>query len=499
MTDIKSSYNAVVKFLQEGLWVKDTSALPAMRRMFFTLCRISMLVVRGYTVDKCSLQASALTYISLISLVPILAIMFSVTKGLGINDEILHKIDIERVAAATSTAERPQWTYRIIAEEEAAMSAVSNDSEAIPITDIRVPKSTFSARDLPEPMQQAIINIFTYVENTNFATLGIIGSIALFFGVIGALSKLEGTMNTVWGVKQGRSYFRKCSDYVILLLLMTIILMLATSLNTFILSNKFILQLYARYSTVAKTINFSLRAIITILILLAFAMFYTFMPNTRVKALPALVGGSVTGILWFGVQWAYLHLQVGLTRFNTIYGSFAVVPFFLAWLYANWSIVLFGAEFTFAIQNHKTIHIEKDSEKATSGMLILLAQILVFEACRSFRDGKGPWSPIEFGHEHGIPIIIIRRVLHVLIEAKILIQVGDDKSKDENYVPGKDIFRLTPGDVEEAFRQTQTVDFRVYVKNLPESLREHYTKNIEAFRNGLSATTFGTLVQEEHA
>ena len=124
---------------------------------------------------------------------------------------------------------------------------------------------------------------------------------------------------------------------------------------------------------------------------------------------------------------------------------------------------------------------------------------MVYEACRHFHDGKGAWSPIAFGHDFGIPIIIIRRALHVLIDGNILVRVENSNAKDETYLPSRDIHTLTPGDVEEAFRQTQTIDAKVYLKNLPTSLREHYIRNLEAFRAGLSATNFGSLVQEEHA
>lgn len=490
MGKIKDTYVSVSRFLQEGLWLKDTSALPTARRFLFALCRISMLVIRGYTVDKCSLQASALTYISLISLVPILAIMFSVTKGLGVNDQLLRRVDIERIQV--EEAGKTRWSYRIISPEEEMRAGEDKPRIVTPLPGTRV-----SANDLPEPMQKALINIFSYVENTNFATLGAIGSLMLLLGVISAMSKLEGTMNTIWGVQQQRSYFRKCSDYLILILLMVVVLALATSLHTVILSNKFISDLYIRYATVATTINIVLRVTVSALILMAFGAFYAFMPNTQVKFVPAMLGGVVTGMLWFGVQWVYLHLQVGLTRFNTIYGSFAVVPFFLAWLYANWSIILFGAEFSFAIQNHKTIHIEKNSEKASGGILILLAQLMVFEAGKSLRTNKGPWSPVAFGQTLGIPIIVIRRALHVLVDSGLLVRVGEKMMQEETYLPGKDISLLTPGDVEEAFRQFSNLDTRIYMKNLPRSLQTHYTENLANFKKSLSAASFSQLIDEE--
>ena len=512
LTDL---YEDGKRFMLEELWTQDTSTLSAMKRFLFSLCRIIMIVVRGFQEDNCSLQASALTYITLVSLVPMLAIMFSFSKGLGMQSKILDEIGLVR-HETTAEDGMHQWEYSI-AEYKPLLpqtptdkkdSEVPSDTEKTNESDCqdnnepptenhsRTEADALLAQKLPPPMQQALIKIFEYVDHTSFAALGLIGSIMLLFSVIGSMSKLENSFNQIWGVKKARSFMRKCSEYLVVLILVPIIFIVMTSLNTVLLSNGFVVYLKTHFGQVAVMIQFIVRLIGYVFVLFGFGFFYMFMPNTKVKAFPGIVGGLIAGLLWFGVQWAYLHLQVGLTKFNSIYGTFAVLPFFLAWLYANWSIILLGAEISFAVQNHRTMHIEKASEDASTGVCVVLGQLLLYEACKSFRQGKGPWSPTEFGMAQDIPTRIIRHVVDVLSKEGILMRIQAEEAQSELFLPGRDISMLSPADVEEAFRGNQSINTRQYLNALPRTLRERYQQIYENFTSSLSAMTFDKLVTD---
>ena len=502
------------RFMLEELWTQDTSTLSAMKRFLFSLCRIIMIVVRGFQEDNCSLQASALTYITLVSLVPMLAIMFSFSKGLGMQSKILDEIGLVR---HETTAENGMhhWEYSIaeykpLLSQDAPEKKTSEEASASEKTiesdcqdkapelenHSRTEADALLAQKLPPPMQQALIKIFEYVDHTSFAALGLIGSIMLLFSVIGSMSKLENSFNQIWGVKKARSFMRKCSEYLVVLILVPIIFIVMTSLNTVLLSNGFVVYLKNHFGQVAMAIQFMVRLTGYLFVLFGFGFFYMFMPNTKVKAFPGIVGGLIAGLLWFGVQWAYLHLQVGLTRFNSIYGTFAVLPFFLAWLYANWSIILLGAEISFAVQNHRTIHIEKASEDAATGVCVVLGQLLLYEACKSFRQGKGPWSPTEFGMAQNIPTRIIRHVVDVLSKAGILLRIQAEEAQSELFLPGRDISTLSAADVEEAFRGNQSINTKQYLNSLPRTLRERYQQIYENYTASLSAMTFDKLLTD---
>lgn len=508
MKKIIDFFKKVKLFFQEELWIKDTAALPTLRKMLFAVSRIIMIVIRGFNQDNCTLQASALTYITLVSLVPILAIMFSFTKGLGMQKKLFTAVGVERIRIIDPETGKRSFDYRIIAPKENANEQPT--VQTTPTANTQDPSEQHNEEDsehddkiltagmaskLPQPMQEALIKIFQYVENTNFTALGLIGSIMLLFSVICSMAKLENSFNLIWGVRQPRNFLRKCSEYLVVLILIPIIFLLTTSLNSLIFSNKFIMYLQENYGQVAYVIS-ALVKIISLLVLLAsFGLFFMYMPNTKVKPIPAFVAGTISFLLWGAVQWAYLRLQVGLTNFNSIYGTFAVVPFFLAWLYANWSIILLGGELSFAIQNHRTIHIEKAAERTSTGTCIVIGQLILFEVCSNFANGKGATDINEFALNRSIPTRFTRYVTDTLTKAGILVRTA--ATNVESYLPGKDISLLSPADVEEAFRQQNSLDTRSYIRDLPEELRNGYESVYDAYKAKLSTLTFNKIIHDK--
>ncbi|MBR0457793.1 MAG: YihY family inner membrane protein [Victivallales bacterium] len=521
---VQSFLSEAKRFFEEEIWTKDTATLPALRRAMFSIARIIMIVAKGFTGDNCSLQASALTYITLVSLVPMLAIMFSFSKGLGMQEKILQNIGIQKIRYRDPVTGKRTADFRIIsakgptteesypapepqqpptsekpaepspsATEPLSAKQAPTANNAVPP---RVPLTPGLVSKLPGPMQDGVIKMFKYVENTSFAALGLIGSLMLLVSVLFSMEKLEKTMNLIWGVKTARPWLRKVSDYLVVLILVPIVFLIATSINTLVLSNRFMAYLVNHWGSIATLVESLMKISGGVFILLGFALFFMLMPNTRVRLFPALVAGVIAGILWFIVQWAYMSLQVGLTNFNKIYGTFAVVPFFLAWIYANWSIVLFGAEVSFAIQNHRTIHIEKASESASTGVCIIIAQLILFEICKAFKAGQGSWNPAEYAQEHSIPSRVLLHVVDILVKARIILRAQGTDKEEASYIPGRDIDDLSPADVEEAFRETQSLDTKVYLRDLPPTLRTHFQKQYETYRDSLSQLNFGTLVAE---
>ena len=501
----KNLYADAKAFFQEELWVKDLSALPRVRQLLFALCRVVMIVIRGFKDDQCSLQASALTYITLVSLVPMLAIMFSFSKGLGMQKRVLDKIGVERYQVEDASArDGVTWQYRVISNSNAP-AADGGGTVAPPkkagasapgVVAGEQANASGLAQRLPEPMQKALVTVFNYVENTSFAALGLIGLLLLLFSVIGSMARLEESFNKIWGVKRGRPFLRKLSEYLVVLILLPVIFLIATSVNTLLLSNQFFAYLQEHVGFAAWLLE-KLGALCGVAFVLSgFAFLYVFMPNTKVKSFPALMAGLTAGLLWYLVQWAFLSLQVGLTRYNTIYGTFAALPFFLAWLYANWSIILFGAEVCFAIQNHRTIHLEKASESTGTGACIILGQVILYEASKAFRDGRGSWNPAEFGRENSIPSRVLQRIVDVLDRHGVLIKVAGETAEGFRYVPGRDLAVLSPADVEEAFRESQAVDARAYMHFLPKKLRNDYSVIYGDFCQRLRGVTFQQLLNE---
>ncbi|MBQ6471777.1 MAG: YihY/virulence factor BrkB family protein, partial [Victivallales bacterium] len=403
-------YNTVKTFLTKGLWNVDVKKLPRLKRFGYSFLRVLIIAIRGFQEDHCTLQASALTYITLVSLVPILAITLAFCKGIGLQRKLIETIGLERsvqIVRDDNGRIRREISYRVLAadpEQEdglktgAAMDAQGNaetpDAPVIVIADPGASDATIVAAietespaaegiaateeeasrgidnpefpgnasqeptpvpfhrhphyaaQLPEAMQTALVSIFTYVDKTNFAALGLIGIAALLFSVLSAIRKLEDNFNAIWCVKKGRNLLQQFSQYLIVLLLFPIVTLLAISASAFAHSGGLAEMLHSSSPIVIMLGHYGGNLLMFLFLLGGFVFLYFFMPNTRVRLAPAFFGGLLGSLAWLGVLYVYLRWQVGLAKFNAIYGGFAALPFFLAWLYTSWIVVLLGAEFT---------------------------------------------------------------------------------------------------------------------------------------------------------
>ncbi len=529
MSFLKSIQTAVSdgrRFFLDELWARDLNALTGLRRIVFSLCRIGMIVGRDFQQNKCSLQASALTYITLVSMVPILAIMFSFSKGLGMQNRLMDVLGLETVEQIEMVDGNEVITTKFqvvqvpenegidesaglpeaveaaesLQESKALLpAAVEAVPEGVPEFTAPKPKNGGSggmiATKLPAPMQQVLVNIFTYVEKTSFATLGLVGSLLLLLTVIFSMAKLEDNLNTIWGVRQSRPISRKISEYLVVLILMPVVFLAATSVNAIISSNSLLNYLAEHASTLEWLIRKSLVLLAMLFVAGGFSFFYVFMPNTNVKIFPAVAAGMVTGILWFAVYWAYIVLQVGLTNYNAIYGTFAVVPFFLAWLYANWSIILIGAEISFAVQNYRTMHWEKTTERVSPWACTILGILVVLKICRAFREGKGGWKALDFARENGIPTRIMHSVLETLQKARLILPLAQENKDDVCFLPGRAPEHLTLAMIEDAFRNTHNNDAQTFMRHLPAKVSNDFARVYQHYQSELSSQNFHDLIQ----
>lgn len=471
--------SAVRFFLQKELW-NPQSAPGKIRQGLYGFVKVIYLSVHGFRADKCNLQAASLTYITLISLVPILAIMFSFSKGLGMHSRLMQAVGIHSVAIVGTSASGDAVSevhYEVILDQE------------------KTPESKkYWAATLPEPIQRIIINVFSYVEKTNFAALGIIGSLALIASVIFSLAKLETNLNVIWGVHAGRPFFRQLSEYLVILILLPLIFLAATSLNTLLSSPDLQVRLSAYVPSLGWVAGKACRLLATLFIVAGFTFFYAFMPNTRVSLPAALAAGTVTGCIWLVVQWLYISMQLGLTSYNAIYGTFAVFPFFLAWLYANWCLVLFGAELSFAIHNHQTLSGRKAGGTISQGGSIVLGTLALYHICANFKRGSAPWDPLVFARDNRLPVPVVLYALTVLAENHLISAVVQPDTGQTGYLPAQDTRALTLASVEEAFRKNTSGDAQMYMQLLPPHLAKMFIDLQTRFRQELGEVSYDRLV-----
>lgn len=433
------------EFVLDDLWQLDLAELPRMRRGGYSLLRVVSIVVRGFRQDNCGLHASALTFITLMSMVPMLALMFSVAKGLGAQKKL--------------------------------MSILDNVSA-----------------DLPEALIQAKDTVLMWVDQANFMTMGVIGLLLMFWTVIKVMGKIENSFNIIWGVRSSRAFSLKFAYYISLLLFVPVVILTVSALNASLASPELVAAVKLRTGPLFIFYRQLLRLTGLVGIVGAFTMLYAFLPNTRVRWSAALVGGICGGLIWLGWQWSCIHVQVWITKYNRIYGAFASLPVSLLWLYVNWMIVLFGAEIAFAYQNYETYSDESDSAHSSFATRKLLAFIIVFEVCQRFKQGLAPWLPTELQQRCRIPIRLIRDVLHNLKGGHVLVE-----TEEGAYVPAHDIASLTLKDVETAMVGDNDPHLQDLAEKLGGPLGSALNQYEDAHLAALAGKSFTELIPENSA
>lgn len=321
---------------------KEFPLLPPARQ----IVQILYIFLREAKRDRINLRASALTFTVVLSLVPVLALGTAVLKGLGKGDQIreaaYHLIDrMEKPVIAVETVEQDSTP-------DASPLTVPPPAP-LPDADIMASTAETPSQGLTSHLHNAVDQIFDYVDRTNFATLGAFGIVGLVMAVLSMLGSIEQAMNSIWQADSGRPFGRKIMDYLALVILLPVTVNIALAVEATMHSP----ALLNRLQTMLPMFwlqNMLLNVLPFVAVIATFTILYQFLPNTKVRFLPALVGGLCGGISWLLIQILYVKLQIGVARYNAIYGSFATLPLLLLWLQMAWFVFLAGAEVAYAIQ-----------------------------------------------------------------------------------------------------------------------------------------------------
>jgi len=385
----------IIHFITTDIWRIRLKDISRSKSFFLKQLRIILLAVRGFDEDRCQLRASALTFYSLLSIVPVIAILFGIAKGFGFQ-EVLEKELLQNFSA-----------------HEAVLVQVMEFAKSL-------------------------------LETTQGGLLAGIGLLVLFWTVIKVLGSIERSFNNVWGVKSPRPWSRKFTDYISVLLIAPILFILASSIMVFITSQvTFITEKFALLGFFSSVIFFLLKLLPYCIVWILFTFIYIFMPNTKVRFTSGLVAGIVAGSIYQLVQWGYIAFQVGVAKYNAIYGSFAALPLFLVWLQLSWLVVLFGAEISFSHQNVDTYEFEPDCLHVSVSFKKLLSLRIVHLLVKNFSAGKSPLAAAAIAHTLEVPIRLVRQMLFELVESGILSEVATREYEETAYQPGRDSDSLT--------------------------------------------------------
>jgi membrane protein len=421
---IRARLRRLWRFLTQDVWDIELSSLSAVSGIGVRAIRVVHLVWRGFYEDDCPLHASALTFNTLMSIVPILALSLALARGLG--DAEAAKDRIRRTIS--------DWTHSLAAPLPAGAAwlgpaAPSDAARAGAGAPPAAPAGTNAVSAAIEPFAARIDRVvdgaFEKVENISFKTLGGVGLVLLIWMVVQVLGGVEAAFNRVWGVSVGRSVWRRVTDYLSVLLILPLLIVAASSIPvadfvTRLLDPERAEAVRSFLGSVALE-----RATVLTLTTLTFGFLIRFMPHTRVRPHAALAGGVVTALLF--IAWLRLcaALQVGAARYSAIYGSFAILPILLAWVYMSWQIVLFGAEVAFAVQNCATYSIEQGAQRANVQARVLVALSVVLAAARAMHGPGGPFDLGAFAADKRVPVRFLNEVVKLLVAAGLLAEVSE--------------------------------------------------------------------------
>jgi len=404
---MKAKMKRLLDFLHADIWRIRLKSLPPGKSFCLKQLRVILLALRGFAADRCGLRASALTFYTMLSIVPAVAMAFGIAKGFGIQT-ILQK----KIRNAFEAQEQTQVGEFIINTANGALEGVRSG-----------------------------------------AMVGV-GVVLLLWMVIKVLGNIEHSFNDIWGIKKSRHLGRKFADYMSIMLICPLLLVLASG-ATVLVNTKMDAFLQARPSMafIAPVLMFALKVLPFGLVPAGFAFLYVFMPNTKVNLRSGLLAGVVAGLLYLAFQALYVALQVGVANANRVYGSFAALPLFLIWIQLSWLVVLFGAELSFAHQNVETYEFEPDCLEASRSFKTLLALRIAQMLVRNFIDGAPPMTGAQVSHELGVPIRLTNDILYELVDAAIVSETMSGEEKEAAHQPAVTVEKLTIGYVLDALRR----------------------------------------------
>jgi len=441
---VRDKVQEMVQFLKGDIWRIRSHTLPPRKFFLVRLARITLLALRGFHGDKCALRASALTFFTVLSIVPAFAMAFGIAKGFGL-DKLLE----ERIRGA-------------LAGQEEVAARIVEFSRAL-------------------------------LENTRGGVMAGVGVVILLWTVVKVLGHVERSFNEIWGVQEHRTLARRFTDYLALVILCPIFFILSGAATVLVTA-----QVQAFLNAVSF-LGFLSIALLPLLRLLPyclgwalFAFVYIYMPNTKVNLKSGLVAGIVAGTLYQIVQWLYISFQIGVTRYSAIYGSFAVLPLFLLWLQVTWLVVLFGAELSFAHQNVETYEFEPDCLSASRAFKRLVALRITQLLVGNFAEGRPALTARQIARQIGAPIRLVNEALFDLVKANILSETSLHAENDIGYQPARSICELTLADVAEALDACGTDSIPLIeceeLNKIAESLAE--------FRNAVRRSPANLLIKD---
>ena len=347
--------------------------------------------VQGLSSHGTMVRSAALTFYTLMSLVPVVALVFAVVKGFGLAEGL------------------EQNLYEVL------------------------PQS-------PEVIDYVVGFAQKALARTQGGWVALVGVLTLFWAVIKVFGSIEDAFNNIWEVRSTRSAARKYGDYIAVVVVAPILWVISSSMGNYAA------EILGVAGSPAREVLSRAGSLVVAWVM--FTFIYVVLPSTKVRFTAALTAGVVAGTAFVLFQWGYVYLQRWMTSYNAIYGSFAALPLFLLWMQISWEILLLGGELSFAYQNVARFDEERESllvsydcrRKLMVGVMLLVS--------RAFRDGRGAVSFSEIRDRLDVPTRIMNNILYTLVQARMLNEIRTEGTDyDLEYAPARDISTLRVYDI----------------------------------------------------
>ena len=392
---IQAFLNWAIHFVTYDIWRITENEMSGLKIIYIDIIKTIILAIRGFRNENLQTRASALTYNTLLSIVPLLAVLLGIAKGFGFQNAVRNEL------------------MHFFPGQQAELG-------------------------------KAFGFVESYLAQAQGGIIVGIGVVMLFYTVINLISSIEDAFNDIWQINKSRTWFRKISDYLALFIIMPVLMISSSGLSIFIstLRNTILDQ----YLFLTPLVELALHITPYLFTSLAFTGLYIALPNTKVKFLNGLIAGVFAGCAFQFFQLVYISGQIWVSKYNAIYGSFAALPLLLLWLQLSWLICLFGAELSYASQNVKKFSFERDSKNISRRYYDFLTLLIASLIVKRFAKGESPYTADELSNNYRIPIRITTRILYMLTELGIIQEViiGNDV-RIIHYQPAIDINSLSVG------------------------------------------------------
>jgi membrane protein len=397
-------------FFAERIWSVRVADLHDPRAVLYRASRVGYSTVRGFFTNRLTVRAAALTYYSVLSIVPFLAFAFAVLKGFG------------AYASFIDGTVRPYL------------------------------QQTFGGNPA---LLGSIERILHFVDRTDVSKLGALGLVVLAYTSVSLLSSVEDALNEIWGARAMRSFMRRVTDYVTLLVTTPLLVAAAAAALTAAESSQvvvFVREALGLEGLIDLVLRFASLAVVGV----AFFATYEILPNVRVRPLSAAFGAAVAAVLWQLALVLYVRFQVGVSSYSALYSVMAAIPIFLVWTYVSWVVVLAGAQVAASHQNERLVSQRFQARQTDQALRETLAVVVAAHVARDFLSGSPPHGAAALAHLVDVPALTVEETLDALVRAGLLARTTT--GGDVGFLPARDLDAIRAQDLRDALRRDVQAD-----------------------------------------